>query len=139
MLAALAKVSEDDPGVVDQFYPAAVAHAVARANTNMPQLATWMQGAGHYPIPDSSSRILFVSICAKPVAVRGRVLFAPNTLQQAFLINQRISSLITSDAFLIAICGPANCHPIARLYTFADHMNAARAGGATVAGVEVFD
>jgi hypothetical protein len=57
-----------------------------------------------------------------------------------------------SDAFLMAICGPANCHPIARVYTLADHMKATcgvhapplalpavAPGGVAVAGVEVFD
>jgi hypothetical protein len=154
VLAALAKVSEDDPGVVVQFYPAAVARAVTRANTLMPLLATWMLNAGHhYPISaEQLQDSLCEHLCQGGSGDRQGCILAPNNLLQYGGIRGRITGLMLADAFLIAICGPADCHPIAGLYTLADRQNATRGvhdpppalpvappGGAVVAGVEVFD
>jgi hypothetical protein len=91
-------------------------------------------------------------LCQAGSGKRQGCILAPNTLLHYGRISMRMRDLMLTDPCLIAICGPANCHPIARLYTFADCRNATRGvhspppalpvaapGGAAVAGVEVVD
>jgi hypothetical protein len=145
LLAVLENASDDDPAVVVHFYPTAVANAVAQANANQPQRPPWMQIAGQYPITtEQLQESICEHLCLAGSGQKQGCILAPNNLQQYVGIHQRIVLLMAADPFLIAICGPPNCHPIARVYTIADRKHATcgvhTAPQAVAApGVEVFD
>jgi hypothetical protein len=117
----------------------------------MPVLPVWMHGI--YPITTSQlQESICGHLCQAGSSSRQGCVLAPNTLLQFALINQRIRDVMLADPLLMAICGPANCHPIARIYTIADGLRPTRGvhapslalpvpapGGVAVLGVDVFD
>jgi hypothetical protein len=93
VLAALAKVSEDDPAVAIQFFQLQWRMPSREPTQSGLHLQRGCKVQGITRLQWSSSRILFASICAKPVAVLGRVSFWRPTLFSRLSISNSVFAI----------------------------------------------
>jgi hypothetical protein len=127
VMEALRKIGHDEPAVMLDWDIAALNNAVAHVNTMaavgvQPAVPAWITG-GVYPMTaEGLQRDIAMYIAQPGGGLQGNALVAPNTLSQYANVHMKIAALMLYP-FMVALCAPANCRPLARIFDIADHQN----------------
>jgi hypothetical protein len=121
---ALGVIGDDNPAIILDCDITALNNAVERVNAMAvevrPALPNWIPEAS-YPISTECLQEHIASDISHLCGVRlfGNTLVTSNTLIEYWAIGMRIASMMP-DPFMVALCAPPNCRPLARIFTIAN-------------------
>jgi hypothetical protein len=118
---ALRFIGHGEPAVILDWDIAALNNAVAHVNAVRPALPNWIFGG--YPITaEGLQRDIVANIAVPGGGLHGNTLFAPNTMVEFAAVTWKMDGMMP-DPFILAMCAPPNCRPLARIFTMADSRN----------------